>query len=169
MEYLQKHKPKNTNSRLQILNHIDTHLANHNPSVFLAASKLFQKVISEDPETLKLMGDFLERIQPQFRKFLKDPVNSEFHHALLKFVTEIKDDASIMQLSRHYKDFKFIPNERIELSQVKCEILQRLASAKGCEMELKDDITKYMLTQLVHGSHSHPFEVNIRRILCYYK
>ena len=144
-----------------MINQIDPFLTHTSPSVFLAASKLFLKTISEDKETLKLMCDFLDRIQPQLRKFLKDPVNMEFHYALLKFVTEIEDEDAIKQLSKHYKDFKLLPNERIEVSLVKCDILQKLAECEGCQNELKDEIIKYLLNQMVQGAHHHPFEVSI--------
>ena len=44
-------------------------------------------MINEDEEIYKtVIGDFVQRIQPQLRKFLKDPVNVDFHCALLKSV-----------------------------------------------------------------------------------
>ena len=44
-------------------------------------------MINEDKEIYKtVIGDFVQRIQPQLRKFLKDPINVDFHCALLKSV-----------------------------------------------------------------------------------
>ena len=76
LEYLLKHKPKNSNARFNIMNYLDPYITNKSPRVYLATSKLFLKVISEDKEVYKtVIGDFIQRIQPQLRKFLKDPIN----------------------------------------------------------------------------------------------
>ena len=88
------------------------------------------KVINEDEEIYKtVIGDFVQRIQPQLRKFLKDPVNVDFHCALLRFVDEImknQDDEALNQLSKHYKDFKLLTSDRTEVCLIKCKILQKL-------------------------------------------
>ena len=112
------------------MNYLDPYITNKSPKVFLATSKLFLKVISEDEEVYKtVIGDFIQRIQPQLRKFLRDPVNSDFHCALLRFVAEImqsQDEEALNQLSRHYKDFKLLISDRNEVCLVKCEILRKL-------------------------------------------
>ena len=106
------------------------YITQKSPKVFLATSKLFLKVINEDEEIYKtVIGDFVQRIQPQLRKFLKDPVNVDFHCALLRFVDEImknQDDEALNQLSKHYKDFKLLPSDRTEVCLIKCKILQKL-------------------------------------------
>ena len=87
-------------------------------------------MINEDKEIYKtVIGDFVQRIQPQLRKFLKDPVNVDFHCALLRFVNEImknQDDEALNQLSKHYKDFKLLTSDRTEVCLIKCKILQKL-------------------------------------------
>ena len=112
------------------MNYLDPFIINKSPKVFLATSKLFLKVISEDKEIYKtVISDFIQRIQPQLRKFLKDPVNVDFHCALLRFVAEMmkdQDEEALFQLSKHYKDFKLFTNDRTEVCLVKCEILQKL-------------------------------------------
>ena len=98
------------------MNYLDPFIINKSPKVFLATSKLFLKVISEDKEIYKtVISDFIQRIQPQLRKFLKDPVNVDFHCALLRFVAEMmkdQDEEALFQLSKHYKDFKLFTNDR---------------------------------------------------------
>ena len=112
------------------MNYLDPYITDKSPRVYLATSKLFLNVISNDKEVYKtVIGDFIQRIQPQLRKFLKDPVNSDFHCALLRFVAEMmqsEDEEALNQLSKHYKDFKLLTNDRTEVCLVKCEILRKL-------------------------------------------
>ena len=111
LEYLQKYRPKNVDARLHLMNHVDPFVVSQNGPVFLAASKLFHKVMVEDEETDKLAKDFTDRISVPLRKFLKgiwlhkdcgikdnlfivciffpDPLNVEFQVALLKFFCEV--------------------------------------------------------------------------------
>ena len=71
LEYLQKYRPKNVDARLHLMNHVDPFVVSQNGPVFLAASKLFHKVMVEDEETDKLAKDFTDRISVPLRKFLK--------------------------------------------------------------------------------------------------
>lgn len=127
-------------------------------------------MINEDEEIYEtVVCDFIQRIQPQLRKFLKDPVNMDFHCALLKFVDEImknQNDEAIKQLSRHYKDFKLLTSDRTEVCLIKCEILQKLY-AKNDE-EMKSNIFKYLLNQLEQNP-SYEIKTAILKSLCQMK
>ena len=71
MEYLQKYQPKNVEARLHLMNQVDPYVVSQNGPVFLAASKLFFKVMTESEETKELVKDFTDRISTPLRTFMK--------------------------------------------------------------------------------------------------
>lgn len=89
--------------------------------------------------------------------------------ALLQFVTEIcssgDGSSGLGQLSKHYKDFKLMPNDRTEVCLIKCEILQKLAAAT----EVSEEIFKYLLAALLEHHNHLNFEVKtaILKAVCH--
>ena len=143
LEYLQKYRPKNVEARLHLMNHVDPFVVSQNGPVFLAASKLFHKVMVEDDETEKLIKDFTDRISVPLRNFLKDPLNVEFQVALLKFFSEILDKSDPSHFTKYYKDFRLDYQERVEISELKCDILQKLSKASS--EEINEEVIKYFV------------------------
>ena len=161
LDYLHKHKPKNAASRLTIMNHIDPLIGHKSGSVFLAASKLFYRIMIDDEDTRKLSADFVDRFQPQLSRFLRDAVSTDFLTALLSFIDEMSPDDVLVHLAKNHKEFRLKRRDTGEICDLKCDILTKLAGSEN-----RDDIIKYLINQLENPSYSFWTKTALLRALC---
>ncbi len=90
--------------------------------------------------------------------------SSDFASALLKFVMEIEAPEAMIQLSHHYKIFKFsTPNEKTNVTLLKSEILEKLATHSS-DKEIRQEIVTYLLHQL--EQHNFVIKSAILKSLC---
>lgn len=119
-----------------------------------------------------ITGDFIERIAPSLRKLVKDAtLKVDLQCALLQFVRDLcssnNSASSLGQLSKHYKDFKLMPNDRTQVCLIKCEILQKLACCSADAVS--EEIFKYLVAALLEHHNHLNFEVKtaILKAVCH--
>ena len=75
--------------------------------------------------------------------------------ALLKFFSDVLDKSDPSHFTKYYKDFRLNHQERTEISELKCDILQKLTKASS--QEINDEVIKYF----VHILQSQQFSTKV--------